>query len=74
MCMTYRVRYRLATPTGHTALIVEDDRHDCFVYPARGFCCHFTNARQLTRVIRLGWVAVPEVAPYTLDELRGLLH
>ena len=71
----YTIRYRF--DRAHHALLVQDDAGDAYIVDAAGLACHLSGARLATRestLRRLGWVPVPEVSPYHLDELQRVLY
>lgn len=73
----YTIRLRYAGRRGTIAFVVEDQSGDAYIYGPTGLCCRVARGRTLPRRIstlhRLGWVPVPEVAPYTLAALGRLL-
>ena len=71
----YVIRYR-HDGESHT-LLVQDMSGDAFIVGPTGAACYFSGARDfltLEPTLRsLGWVPVPRVDPYRLDELQHLL-
>jgi hypothetical protein len=73
--LRYVIRYRFA---GHPlALLVEDSAGEAYVVGTAGSIRPLAGLRDLARLEpslrRLGWVPVPRVASYRVDELRNLL-
>jgi hypothetical protein len=71
----YVIRYRFdGVPL---ALLVEDSAGDAYVIGTAGRICPLAGTRDLSglepALRRLGWLPVPRVDPYRLDELQRLL-
>lgn len=75
--LAYTVRYRLHTRTDAIALLVEDETGQVYLFDGQRLRPYLRPtgdpARRLVTLQRLGWVPVPHVAPYRLDELHRLL-
>ncbi len=73
----FTVRYRSALHPDSVTLIVEDRAGSPYFFHCRPDHCHLIPLREDERhaptLQRLGWAAVPEVAPYPLDALRSLM-
>src|SRR4051794_22227642 len=73
----YTIRLRHAGVRGTDALLVVDRCGTAHLCLSHGIVCHLGDAQRLAHlepVLRQrGWVPVPPVAPYTLDELLRLL-
>ncbi len=73
----YTIRYRGGGDLEQTALVIEDETGTPYLYERTGLHCRLTRAHSLARLEdtlrRLGWYRVPEVPPYTLDQLRRLI-
>jgi hypothetical protein len=71
----YVIRYRLGG--SRPAVLIEDDGENAFIVTTGGLLCPLTGSRDLSSlepVLRHhGWMPVPKVAPYCLDEIRRLL-
>ena len=71
----FTIRYRL--PGTIPVLLVEEEAGDLFTIDRRGLHTYHTGAGDgratADRLSRQGWLPVPAVAPYTLDELLRLL-
>jgi hypothetical protein len=72
---SYVIRYRFDGE--HHALLVQDSAGDAYIVGPDGLACRFAGACDLPTLeptLRgLGWVPVPRVSPYRLDELLRLL-
>lgn len=72
---SYVIRYRF--DGAHQALLVQDSDGDAYIVGADGLTCRFSGACDfpaLEPTLRgLGWVPVPRVSPYRLEELQRLL-
>jgi hypothetical protein len=71
----YTIRYRFNG--AHRALLVQDSAGDAYVVTPAGVACRLSGARHFPALepalSRLGWLPVPRVDPYRLDELQRLL-
>ena len=71
----FTIRYRL--PGRVPALLVEEQTGGLFTVDPHGIRARLADAgdgpTMGDRLRRQGWVRVPEVAPYRLDELQRLL-
>jgi hypothetical protein len=71
----YTIRYRFDRE--HHALLVEDPDGEGYIVGLEGLECRLSGPYRLPDLeptLRdLGWVPVPEVSPYRLDELQRLL-
>ena len=71
----YVIRYRFEGKS--VALLVEDGDGDIHIIGAAGLIYPLAGICDLSRLgptlRRLGWIPVPRVEPYRLDELRRLL-
>ena len=74
----FTIRYRQRTHVNATALLVEDDAGRLHVFTERHFHPYLREcgdpARRASTLRALGWVRVPQVAPYSLAGLRRLLR
>ncbi len=74
----YTIRLRYGNRRGQRAVIVEDACGDAYIFDPHGFRCRLHGAHDLRTLAptlhRLGWLAVPAVAPYSLSGLRRLLQ
>jgi hypothetical protein len=73
----FTVRYRQRTHGSSVALLVEDAAGDLHVLTAHHLHPYLRrsgdSARRASTLNQLGWVRVPQVAPYNIDGLRRLL-
>jgi hypothetical protein len=73
----FTIRYRQRTHVDATALLVEDDAGKLHVFTERHLHPYLRQPgdpdRRASTLRALGWVRVPEVAPYSLASLRRLL-
>jgi hypothetical protein len=71
----YVIRYRF--DGDHRALLVQDSVGDAYIVGPSGLVCRFSGAYDfptLEPTLRgLGWIPVPRVDPYRLEELQRLL-
>lgn len=71
------IRYRQRTNADATALLVEDDDGKLHVFTGQHIHPYLREssdpARRASILRELGWVSVPQVAPYSLTGLRNLL-
>jgi hypothetical protein len=70
-------QYTILMRDNGQALIVAAENGDHYIFSKDGLACRLSGSHSLERLqprlLRLGWVSVPRVAPYTLDGLRHLL-
>lgn len=72
----YVIRYRCQS-YGHPAFIVSDADGRAYLFSGGALQGWLAGEQAATRLLHLldghtSWVAVPEVAPYMLEDLRGL--
>lgn len=77
MTTYYHVRYRCGYGGRNTALIVEDEQHNAYLFSdgaLQGKIAGNEAAARLARLLRRRgqWSPLPQVPPYTLDGLRQL--
>jgi hypothetical protein len=72
------IRYRRGYRSAGAAFIVEDEHGAAYLFSGGALQTRLTGERAAERLIELtprqgDWLPVPEVPPYTLDELRDLI-
>ena len=69
------IRYRF--DGDHHALLVQNNAGDAYIVGPAGLVCRFSGACDFPALeptlYNLGWIPVPRVDPYRLDELLHLL-